>query len=64
MTYRLQRQKGIKMPTYDIEVIHEPSGTYMNFIVESDAEEGDVWNEVLSDLSVVAFKTGLDNDDE
>lgn len=52
------------MPTYDIEVIHEPSGTYMNFIVESDADEGDVWNEVLSDLSVVAFKTGLDNDDE
>lgn len=45
------------MPMYEIEVIHEPSGAYMNFEVESDAEEGDVWNEILSDLSVVAFAT-------
>ena len=43
------------MPQYEIEVIHEPTGAYMNFKVESDQEEGDVWNEVLSDLSVVAF---------
>jgi hypothetical protein len=44
------------MTQYNIEVIHEPSGSYMNFIVESEAEEGNVWNEVLSDLSVVAFR--------
>jgi hypothetical protein len=43
--------------TYEIEVIHEPSGSYMNFVVESNAEEGDVWNEILSDLSIVAFNT-------
>lgn len=45
------------MNTYEIEVIHEPSGAYMNFVVESEAEEGEVWNEILSDLSVVAFNT-------
>ena len=43
------------MPQYNIEVIHEPSGAYMNFTVESDLQEDEVWNEVLSDLSVVAF---------
>lgn len=45
------------MKTYEIEVIHEPTGAYMNFEVESEAEEGDVWNEILADLSVVAFDT-------
>lgn len=45
------------MNTYEIEVIHEPSGAYMNFVVESEREEGDVWNEILSDLSIVAFST-------
>ena len=44
------------MPQYNIEVIHEPSGSYMNFVVDSDAAEDEVWNEVLSDLSVVAFE--------
>jgi hypothetical protein len=43
------------MPNYNIEVIHEPTGAYMNFSVESDLSEDQVWNEVLSDLSVVAF---------
>jgi hypothetical protein len=43
------------MPNYSIEVIHEPTGTFMNFTVDSDLEEDQVWNEVLSDLSVVAF---------
>lgn len=46
------------MAHYEIEVIHEPTGTYMAFDYESDAEEGDVWSEILSDLSVVAFKVG------
>lgn len=44
------------MPQYNIEVIHEPSGAYMNFVVESEAGEGEIWSEVLSDLSVVAFE--------
>lgn len=56
MTCHLQSQKGKTMPQYNIEVIHEPSGTYMNFVVESEAGEGEIWSEVLSDLSVVAFE--------
>ena len=44
------------MPQYNIEVIHEPSGAYMNFVVESEAGEGEIRSEVLSDLSVVAFE--------
>lgn len=44
------------MKTYEVEVIHEPSGAHMNFIIESEAEQGTVWNEVLSDLSVVVFE--------
>lgn len=43
------------MKTYNVDVIHEPTGTYMNFNIESDLSEDEVWNEVLSDLSVVAF---------
>jgi len=43
------------MKTYNVDVIHEPTGTYMNFSVQSDLSEDQVWNEVLSDLSVVAF---------
>ena len=46
------------MAEYNIEVIHEPTGTYMNFEVDSDLPEDEVWNEVLSDLSVVAFYAG------
>ena len=44
------------MTLYEIEVVHEPSGNHMNFIVDTEAEEGDVWSEVLSDLSVMVFK--------
>jgi hypothetical protein len=46
------------MPNYNVEVIHEPTGTYMNFNVDSDLEEDQVWNEILSDLSIVAFSEG------
>jgi hypothetical protein len=46
------------MPNYNVEVIHEPTGTYMNFNVESDLEEDRVWNEILHDLSIVAFSEG------
>jgi hypothetical protein len=44
------------MKTYSIEVIHEPTGTYMNFDVDSDLSENEVWNEILHDLSIVAFE--------
>ena len=44
------------MKTYNVDVIHEPSGTYMNFTVDSDLSQDQVWNEILADLSVVAFE--------
>ena len=45
------------MTRYNVDVIHEATGTYMNFTYESDAPHEDaLCSEVLSDLSVVAFK--------
>ena len=45
------------MKTYNVDVIHEATGMYMNFTYESDAPNEDaLCNEILSDLSVVAFK--------
>ena len=46
------------MNTYKVEVTHEASGAYMNFEYESNAPDEDaLCTEVLSDLSVIAFKT-------
>jgi hypothetical protein len=44
------------MKTYNVDVIHEPTGTYMNFHIESDLKQDEVWNEILSDLSIIAFE--------
>ena len=45
------------MTIYNVEVIHEATGMYMNFEYESDAPNEDaLCSEILSDLSVVAFK--------
>lgn len=48
------------MPTFDVEVIHEPTGTYMNFtadLEEYDPEnpitEEEAWNYILDELSIV-----------
>jgi hypothetical protein len=44
------------MPKWNIEVIHEPSGQYMNFVADTDTEDQDeVYTEILYDLSVVAL---------
>ena len=44
------------MPRWNIEVIHEPSGQYMNFVADTDTEDQDeVYKEILYDLSVVAL---------
>jgi hypothetical protein len=44
------------MPKWNIEVIHEPSGQYMNFVADTDTEDQDeVYKEILYDLSVVAL---------
>jgi hypothetical protein len=49
------------MPTYNVDIIHEPTGNYMNFNVESDETEEQVWNEILHDLSIVVI--GVVDDD-
>jgi hypothetical protein len=44
------------MPKWNIEVIHEPSGQYMNFVADTDTEDQDeVYKEILYNLSVVAL---------
>ncbi len=44
------------MATYDIEIIHELTGKYMNFTFESDLDEDEVYREILADISITAFK--------
>ena len=45
------------MPKWSIEVIHEPTGQYMNFEAYTDTEEQDeVYKEILYDLSIVALE--------
>jgi hypothetical protein len=52
------------MAKWEIEVIHEPSGQYMNFIAETDTEDDDqVYREILNNLSVIPLAR-LDLDDE
>lgn len=48
------------MPTFNVEVIHEPTGTYMNFTTELEdidednpITEDDAWNYILDELSIV-----------
>lgn len=45
------------MKTFEIEIIHEPTGTYMDFEVtvdDDDITEDNVFEYVLSDVSVIA----------
>jgi len=52
------------MAKWEIEVIHEPSGQYMNFIAETDTEDEDqVYKEILNNVSVVPIAR-VDEDDE
>ena len=48
------------MPTFNVEVIHEPTGTYMNFTADLeniDEDEpitaDDAWQYILDELSIV-----------
>lgn len=45
------------MNQYEIELIHEPSGAYMNFILFSELEQDDIniAEEVWADMSVVVL---------
>jgi hypothetical protein len=41
---------------WEIEVIFEPTGTYMNFEYETDNEDEDsIFDEVANQLSIVPF---------
>jgi hypothetical protein len=47
----------VTMPKWSIEVIHEPTGQYMNFDAYTDTEEeGEVYKEILYELSIVALE--------
>ena len=42
------------MAKWEIEVIFEPTGDYMNFVYETDTEDEDaIFNEVSNQLSIV-----------
>ena len=49
---------------YQVEVIHEPSGKYINFTVFTDDKQDidSLSNEVIGDLSVVIFEGEAQND--
>ena len=45
------------MNEYKVEIIFEPTGDYMTFRYEAEAEDEEaLLNEVLSQLSIVSFK--------
>ena len=42
------------MAKWEIEVIFEPTGNYMNFVYETDTEEEDIiFDEVVNQISIV-----------
>ena len=48
------------MATFNVEVIHEPTGTYMNFVADLEdidednpITEDDAWQYILDELSIV-----------
>ena len=45
------------MTNYNVEVIFEPNGHFMNFTYEAESDnETDLCNEVLNQLSIVSWK--------
>jgi len=45
------------MNNYEVEVIFEPTGHFMNFTYEAESEDEEALvNEVLSQLSIVSWK--------
>ena len=45
------------MPRWSIEVIHEPTGQYMNFEANTDTDDiNEVYKEILYDLSIVPLE--------
>jgi hypothetical protein len=45
------------MNKYEVEIIFEPTGDYMNFKYEAESDnEQDLMREVLNQLSIVSWK--------
>lgn len=51
------------MPTFNVEVVHEPTGTYMNFTTEIEPfddediiDEDNAWNTIMDELSIICEK--------
>lgn len=44
------------MKRYEIEVVHEPSGSYLNYVVFSDEEDPDFYNEFIRDISIIVLE--------
>lgn len=48
------------MPTFNVEVIHEPTGTFMNFTAELEniddnnpITEEEAWDYIMDELSII-----------
>ncbi len=43
------------MKRYDVEVIHEPSGAYLNYSFDTDLDENelDIYKDFIRDISIV-----------
>lgn len=41
------------MKQYDVEVIHEPSGAYLNYTVFTDESDPDLYKSFINDISIV-----------
>jgi hypothetical protein len=49
------------MATWDVEIIFEPTGDYMNFVYETDnQDEQDIYREIENQLSIVPVLTEKD----
>ena len=52
----MQHQRNLRrweLKRYDIEVIHEPSGAYLNYVVETDEEDPNFYDSFINDISIV-----------
>jgi len=53
------------MAKWEVEVIFEPTGTYMNFEYETDNDdENDIYREISNQLSIVPFLIEKNEEEE
>lgn len=43
------------MKRYDIEIIHEPSGAYLNYSIETDEPNPDFYQSFINDISLIVI---------